>query len=308
MVGCAETPATFDWVTPEDNAAIAAGDAIELAVDTTESGNVRFAVDGVELGVCDPTALDEDCARDAIYRWTTAFEPGRHELSATLVGLDGEGDAMTILRTIDVAIELPPAAYADEPGVTIAAAGAGSLDPSTAYHSVFGSIQWKLSGQRVVLHSGTPVGSVSAVQACMNRYGASIRRWADHYGLSRASVVATAITESNCTNPAGSSDGLSSGPMQVTASTCAAITGLSRATCRTRMHTQPDFSFEVGVRYMSTTSQRAQHHRDPPKIAAAYNAGSVRRSTGNRWHMVSTGNHIDRWVNAYNAYRTWSGP
>ena len=62
-------------------------------------------------------------------------------------------------------------------------------------------------------------------------------------GLSFASVVATAITESNCTNPAGSSDGLSSGPMQVTATTCAAVMGISASSCRRRMHTEPAFSF-----------------------------------------------------------------
>jgi hypothetical protein len=71
------------------------------------------------------------------------------------------------------------------------------------------------------------------------------------------------------------------------------------------MHTSPDFSFRVGVRYMSSSYQRRQHHRDPPKIAAAYNAGSVRFSSQNRWHMLVTGNHIERWVGAYNAYRSW---
>jgi hypothetical protein len=139
----------------------------------------------------------------------------------------------------------------------------------------------------------------------MNRFGPSIRKWADHFSMSRASVVATALTESNCTNPAGSSDGLSSGPMQVTASTCSAITGLSRTTCRSRMHTNPDFSFQVGVKYMASSFQRSQHHRDPPKIAAAYNAGSLRKTSSNRWHLVSTGNHIDRFVRHYNAYRVW---
>ena len=50
---------------------------------------------------------------------------------------------------------------------------------------------------------------------------------------------------------------------------------------------------------------RLQHHRDPPKIAAAYNAGSLRRTSSNRWHMVSTGSHINRFVLWYNAYRAW---
>lgn len=56
---------------------------------------------------------------------------------------------------------------------------------------------------------------------------------------------------------------------------------------------------------MASSYQRSQHSNDPPKIAAAYNAGSIRRSSANRWHMVVTGNHIDRFVSAYNAYRAW---
>jgi hypothetical protein len=71
------------------------------------------------------------------------------------------------------------------------------------------------------------------------------------------------------------------------------------------MHTSPDFSFQVGAKYMGSAFQRNQHRRDPPKIAAAYNAGSLRSTTANRWHLVSTGNHIDRFVRAYNAYRRW---
>jgi hypothetical protein len=212
--------------------------------------------------------------------------------------------------------ELPVSAFADvelyEPDVPevddlppLEAVGRGLLDPDRPFHNIFGGIRWRVVNQRVRLASGTPAGDVNAVKKCMARYGTSIRKWADFYDISRASVVATALTESNCTNPAGSSDGLSSGPMQVTGSTCAALTGLSRSTCKARMHNTPDFSFHVGAKYMGSSYQRKQHHRDPPKIAAAYNAGSLRKSFANRWHLVSTGNHIDRFVRHYNAYRVW---
>lgn len=183
--------------------------------------------------------------------------------------------------------------------------GRGFLDPDRGFHNVFGGVEWRVESQTISLRGSTPVGSTSGIVACMNRYGASIRRWADRYNVSRAAVVATAITESNCSNPAGSSDGLSSGPMQVTGSTCAGVTGISSATCKARMHSDPDFSFEVGVRYIASSYQRNQHGNDGPKVAAAYNAGSLRSTSANRWHMVSTGNHIDRFVEAYNAYRAW---
>jgi hypothetical protein len=271
---------------------------------------VHFGVNGVEIAACDPLQPDEDCKRDDIWRWTTTFaEPGTYELSAWT-------DSTEITRTITVVRELPLSAFADvdlypvesdEPDdlPPLEAAGRGLLDPDRPFHNIYGGIRWRMYKQRVRLTSGIPAGDPSAVAKCMNRYGASIRKWSDFYDLSRASVVATALTESSCTNPSGSSDGLSSGPMQVTGSTCAALTGLSRSTCKSRMHASPDFSFHVGAKYMGSSYQRKQHHRDPPKIAAAYNAGSLRKSFSNRWHLVSTGNHIDRFVRHYNAYRVW---
>lgn len=293
------------------------GDPIELAVTTAnpDAASVRFDLDGQQLAVCDPAQPDEDCRRDDVWRWTTVFPArGLHELTATSLDADGN-EIETVTRVLTVVQDMPSwrddideingdALEPDDMPV-LAAAGRGYLDPNRAYHSIYGGIAWEVLNQRVRLHTGVPTGSVADVRTCMNRYGGSIRHWADHYGISRGSVVATALTESSCTNPAGSSDGLSSGPMQVTASTCSALTGLGRSTCRVRMHTSPDFSFEVGVRYMATSYQVNQHRHDPPKIAAAYNAGSLRKSTANRWHLLTTGNHIDRFVRAYNAYRAW---
>ena len=322
LAGCAfDVPADLEWLTPDDADTAPIGDPIELAVAASDPdvAVVHFAIDGVKVGACDPAQPDEDCRRDGVWRWTVVFrDVGAHTLTATIT--DAGGDTVgELTRAITVVRELPPDALEDAPedgvldsepdepaeAISTLLANRGSLDPDRAFHSIFGGISWRVFRQRVRLHSGIPMGSVSAVNQCMRRFGPSIRRWADHFHLSRASIIATALTESNCTNPAGSSDGLSSGPMQVTASTCSAITGLSRTTCRVRMHTHPDFSFKVGATYINSSFQRKQHHRDPPKIAAAYNAGSLRRSSANRWHMLTTGNHIDRFVRHYNAYRIW---
>jgi Transglycosylase SLT domain len=309
----------LEWVAPLEQGDVPAGDAIEVAVATAnpEARVMRFSLDGQEVGACDPSQAEEDCRLGNVWRWTIVIPAmGSHRLEASF---DSSAGPIAIARTIDVVA--PPseaelaaaeidtnvdlAADPYTPNEEAATINRGTLDPNRAYHDIFGGIFWRVYRQRVILHSGTPMGSVSAAAGCMRRYGASIRHWADHYGISRGSVVATALTESSCTDPRGSSDGLSSGPMQVTASTCAALTGLSRSTCRVRMYTHPDFSFEVGIKYMASSYQRSQHHRDPPKIAAAYNAGSLRRSSANRWHMLTTGNHIDRFVRAYNAYRKW---
>lgn len=321
--GCAQgaAPPPLEWVTPAEDGPVPAGDVVELGVTTEDPDAlaIRFLVDGEPVATCDPSLPDEDCKLGGVWRWSVVFPAaGTHTIGAAY---DGPAGTVSITRAIEVvpapleaelvALEEQQAepddgapAPDDEPPLA-AAPARGLLDPGRGFHRIFGGIEWSVRRQRVVLRTGTPRGSVDAVARCMNRYGASIRKWADHYKLSRASVLATAITESGCTNPRGSSDGLSSGPMQVTASTCAAITGLSRATCRRRMHTRPDFSFQVGAKYMGSAFQRQQHRRDPPKIAAAYNAGSLRRTSSNRWHMVSTGNHIDRFVRAYNAYRRW---
>ncbi len=318
---CGEAPAPpLEWVTPGDEGPVPAGDVIELGVTTEDPDAVaiEFLVDGERVATCDPSLPEEDCKLGGVWRWSVVLsEIGTHTIGATY---DGPGGRVSISRELEVVA--PPSeaellaeeeqvepddgtVVPDEEPALAALATRGLLDPDRGFHRKFGGIEWSVKSQRVVLRNGTPRSSVAAVASCMKRYGASIRKWADHYKISRASVLATAITESSCTNPRGSSDGLSSGPMQVTASTCAAITGLSRTTCRTRMHSQPDFSFQVGAKYMGSAFQRRQHRRDPPKIAAAYNAGSLRSTSANRWHMISTGNHIDRFVRAYNAYRRW---
>ncbi len=319
--------AGIEWLSPASDAEVPTGGVVELAVAISdpEARAVEFFVDGELVGTCDPSQPDEDCMRAGVWRWSFAFaDEGAHELAATLESPAGtatvarevvvlpEGqaepraDELAVDEAIDPNGELTPD-DGDELGLSAAARlNRGYLDPNRPrFHSIFGGVKWAVKRRRVRLRSGTPMGSVAAVNRCLKRFGGPIRRWADHFRISRASVVATAITESNCTNPAGSSDGLSSGPMQVTASTCSALTGLSRTTCRLRMHNRPGFSFKVGAMYMASSYQRSQHHQDPPKIAAAYNAGSLRATYTNRWHMISTGNHIDRFVWAYNAYRKW---
>jgi hypothetical protein len=318
VAACTTSGPDLEWVAPVESDVVPVGDPIELAVASDGAATVKFVLDGQELAVCDPSQPDEDCRRDDVWRWTTVFTArGLHELTATSYDEDGtEIESVTRVLTVvqelrinDNAVDELTEEDAGEAEVddlpSLPLVGRGFLDPDRAYHSIFGGIAWRVLNQRVRLHSGVPMGSISDVRGCMNRYGASIRHWADHFHMSRASVVATALTESGCSNPAGSSDGLSSGPMQVTASTCSAITGLSRSTCRVRMHTHPDFSFEVGTKYMASSFQVSQHRHDPPKIAAAYNAGSLRKSSANRWHLVTTGNHIDRFVRGYNAYRAW---
>jgi hypothetical protein len=68
---------------------------------------------------------------------------------------------------------------------------------------------------------------------------------------------------------------------------------------------RPDISIEAGTAYIAQAAGRTL--LDPPVVACAYNAGSIRHdpSTANRWRMVQhpigTGAHADRFVAYFNA-------
>lgn len=318
------------WVSPGPNAEVQAGDLIPLTAKVNDPNGsiVEFMVDGKVLDRCDTSKGPRECRRDDLFRIVTTFQQtGPRHLVARY--LSNAGYKSATLNIVVVAGTTPPDPNQPEnpptskdAGTTPSDAGNGSddggtppptgsdrgfLDPDRPLHNVFGGVSWAVKGQRVEVADALTTPT-SQIASCMNTYGASIIKHADANKISRASVIATAITESNCTNPAGSSDGLSSGPMQVTGYTCRALfPGRfgSDAACTQEMHNKPDFSFEAGCKVMGEAYAVKIHDHDPPKIAAQYNAGSVKQSSANRWHMVVTGNHIDRFVAAYNAYRAW---
>jgi len=160
-----------------------------------------------------------------------------------------------------------------------------------------------------------PMGSRIFARSCFLQHGDSFRRWASVYarGLKVAHLVATAVTESGCSEVAGlgSIDGKSAGLMQVTGSTCQSLLpalgrrGMAEASCMEKMATDPDFSIELAAAYITQPAQVNMTGLDPPKVAAAYNAGGLYFDPKNPWRLRVTGNHIDRFVSAYNAYIGW---
>ncbi|GAK60019.1 hypothetical protein U27_07006 [Candidatus Vecturithrix granuli] len=62
----------------------------------------------------------------------------------------------------------------------------------------------------------------------------------------------------------------------------------------------PQQNLDVGCAYIASAYQVKQHGWDPPKIACAYNAGSVRPTTENAWGMYCHAGHLDRWIPSYN--------
>ncbi len=206
--------------------------------------------------------------------------------------------------------------------------GTGSLnlveiEPDADLHNIFDGISWRINGGYIEVDGGErPMGSTSLVAPCLEQFGESFSRWADDQQIKVAQLYATAITESGCRNLQGSSDNLSAGVMQVTGSTGNSILQkIGRAfgsseECKEAMISDPDLSIELASRYVAAPDQIERNRfepiagqssqkgpaLDPPKVAAGYNAGSLRESSANRWHLVVTGNHIDRYVAAYNAF------
>ncbi|GAK52515.1 hypothetical protein U14_03766 [Candidatus Moduliflexus flocculans] len=62
----------------------------------------------------------------------------------------------------------------------------------------------------------------------------------------------------------------------------------------------PAANINAGAAYIASAYQVKQHGWDPPKIACAYNAGSVRATKANDWGMYHHPDHLERWIPAYN--------
>ena len=62
----------------------------------------------------------------------------------------------------------------------------------------------------------------------------------------------------------------------------------------------PATNIDAGTAYIASDAQVKHHGWDPPKIACAYNAGSVRPTKENPWGMFHYPGHLDRWIPSYN--------
>lgn len=189
--------------------------------------------------------------------------------------------------------------------------------PSRPWAQYADGYKWRIddAGYIILMGGRRPLGSPIFAQSCLQRYGDSFRYWVRVYGnnLKIAHLVAIAITESGCPDGKvlGSIDGESSGLMQVTGQTCQKLLQylgrpmLSRVACMNKMAEEPDFSIELAAAYITQPTQVEKTELNPPKVAAAYNAGDLYYDPQNAWRLRVTGNHIDRFVAAYNAYVAW---
>jgi soluble lytic murein transglycosylase-like protein len=188
----------------------------------------------------------------------------------------------------------PPAAVAPTPPVTPAAQGFRKAFP--------GGVGWRTTPEGVIVEGETePVGTIGApntVRRIWNDFGPIILKCAVDIGVPAELIVATIATESRGNKDATRTepDGRQSvGLMQTLLGTASEV--MERPVTADELR-DPETSITAGAKYIR--KQRARTEFEPPLVAAAYNAGSLRETDKNRWKLVSTDEHVDRFCKFYN--------
>lgn len=185
------------------------------------------------------------------------------------------------------------------------------------FHRAFtGGVRWRLTPQGLEVE-GSGIertgGAPETARRIWEDYNGSINKWATHYNVPCVLIVAIIATESSGhadalrKEPGYISDAetphrISPGLMQTLIST--ARGALNNSSIGRADLLDPDKSIEAGTAYIA--SQRGKTRLDPPKVACAYNAGSLLVNTGaaNRWKMrqypIGTSAHCDRFVKWFN--------
>lgn len=178
-------------------------------------------------------------------------------------------------------------------------------------------ISWRLTEKGILIDAAnapeTFGGEPTTVRKVWQSFGSMIEEWANGFGVPVELIVATICTESEGDpkavreEPGYVSDSrtpnkVSPGLMQTLISTARGALGDDAITRNWLL--EPGNSIRAGTAYIA--QQFKSTHFDPPKVACAYNAGSLRynNSERNRWKMlqypINTGEHADRFVKWFN--------
>lgn len=192
------------------------------------------------------------------------------------------------------------------PAGTIAAGGeeVGGL---SSFHSYKDGIRWALTKDGVAIEGegvkGTP-GNPITVTRIWEDYSGPINEWAINLKVPCVLIIATIATESGGKPRAfrpESGGRASMGLMQTLIGTARDI--LQDNSIDAEWLAEPRNSIQAGTAYIA--GQRRHTNLDPPKVAAAYNAGSVRYDDNNRWKMHQNISdrgepHCDRFLAFFN--------
>lgn len=170
-------------------------------------------------------------------------------------------------------------------------------------------VKWCLQKDGISIQGATPSGTQgkpTTVERIWDLYGQHCLQASKMYGVPVELIIATIATESGGDKNARRSEPQindeSVGLMQTLVKT--ARGALGRPTLSGDDLLDPATSIEAGTAYIA--HQRYVTHFDPPKVAAAYNAGSLRvdNADANRWKMhcypKGTGRHVDNFVSWFN--------
>lgn len=179
----------------------------------------------------------------------------------------------------------------------------------TEWHNVFEGQAWRVSIDGIELQQvGTlrTGGDPLTMRGLWRQYRAEIQQWSQRYGVSVELLLATIATESAVKNgqrdpkqiriePHYQSDETTPHRISVGLTHCTIETAkralgyhpLSREWLQV-----PTNNIHAAASIIRMDADR--HGFDPIKVAACYNAGSLRESKKNRWHLVVTHDHLDR--------------
>lgn len=210
-------------------------------------------------------------------------------------------EAGTVLPMAFASVTRSEPAIPAPPGIL-----SGVIEALVQPHTHFpDGVSWALTTDGIAvdgaLAQGTP-GEPKTVARIWSRYGDLCAASAKRYGVPVELIVATIAAESggdpNARRAEPRINDESVGLMQTLVGT--ARQALGNRTLDGDDLLRPEISIEAGTAYIA--QQRGLSHFDPPLVAAAYNAGSLRRdaSPGNRWKLLcyptGTGRHIENWV------------
>jgi len=181
------------------------------------------------------------------------------------------------------------------------------------WHRYKDSIEWRLTPKGIEPGQGMSAVALTLVRRVLDQWGDHIRLQAKYLNVPWELIVACILTESagkpsarrnepGYISDEKTPDKVSLGLMQVLITTARYALGDQGVDADWLL--VPENNIIAGTSYIN--KQFSATGYDPPKVAAAYNAGGVyyEMSRNNRWKMrcypLGTGEHIDRFVSWFN--------
>ena len=256
-----------------------------------------------------------------------AGTPGNYPVSASVctpiqlvldvfqVDLFGSPSMATTTTAFTSAAGASPTSYPDALGKKSTDKFDISIRSFLLPHTHFGGVMWELTDQGLVVNGKLErsAGALVTVPKVWGAFRSQIEKAALEFRVPVELIVATICTESGGDSkalrkePGWTSD--SETPRRVSAGLMQTLISSAREALEdpsiSRDHLfDPETSIRAGTAFIK--NQRTKTFFDPPLVACAYNAGSLRRdeSSANRWkihqHPAGTGKHADRFVQWFN--------